>query len=197
VIDCRGNGGGSALAAEQSVGLFVPSAPRPLLVQRTFERSGQEGARYSEAAAVWDRPLEIWVDGRTASAAECFAGALHDIGPPSARLVGSRTFGKGVIQGYYPLSNGGALVLPFAKTATPSGQLISDGLPVQDGRIFSSTPLSSISSIGGDGATGWLAMSMMLTQQDAIAAGTAGTSCAADDEAALAADVLGTRILRP
>lgn len=140
VLDLRGNGGGSVAAAVEAVGLFAPEpAPRPLVVLRTTEKGGVISTRSSTSSAIWDRPVEVWVDGRTASAAEVLAGALHDSCRPSARLVGARSFGKGIIQGYYPLSNGGALVQSIARTETPSGRAISDGLSPDISRVLKSS----------------------------------------------------------
>lgn len=68
-------------------------------------------------------PLEVWVDAGTASSSEVLAAALHD--NCRAALVGQKTYGKGVIQGVFGLSDGGALIETVASYATPSGQEIN------------------------------------------------------------------------
>ena len=62
---------------------------------------------------VWTAPLEVWVNGRSASSSEVLAGALHD--NCRASVVGSRSYGKGLIQGVFGLSDGGALVTTAVK----------------------------------------------------------------------------------
>lgn len=65
------------------------------------------------------RPLFLLTNASTASASEVLAGALRDNG--RARLVGERTFGKGVVQGYFGEPDGSGLKLTVAKYITPSG----------------------------------------------------------------------------
>src|SRR5690606_29425734 len=67
-------------------------------------------------------PLVLIVDAGTASAAEVLAGALRDNG--RARIVGSRTFGKGSVQTLLPLDNGDSVKLTTARYYTPSGKSI-------------------------------------------------------------------------
>ena len=62
---------------------------------------------------VWTAPLEVWVNGRSASSSEVLAGALHD--NCRASVVGSSSYGKGLIQGVFGLSDGGALVTTAVK----------------------------------------------------------------------------------
>lgn len=64
-------------------------------------------------------PVVIWIDGGSASATEVFAGALHD--QCRAVVVGSNSFGKGLIQAVYGLKNRSGLVLTVAKYITPNG----------------------------------------------------------------------------
>ena len=66
---------------------------------------------------------QVWVNGRSASSSEVLAGALHD--NCRASVVGSRSFGKGLIQGVFGLSDGGALVTTVASYATPNGREIN------------------------------------------------------------------------
>ena len=66
-----------------------------------------------------DAPLVVLVNGRTASAAEIVAGALRD--NCRAPLVGARTFGKGLIQSVYELSDGAGIVMTVGRYVRPSG----------------------------------------------------------------------------
>ena len=67
--------------------------------------------------------MQVWVNGGSASSSEVLAGALHD--NCRASVVGSRSFGKGLIQGVFGLSDGGALVTTVASYATPNGREIN------------------------------------------------------------------------
>src|SRR3546814_16620997 len=67
-------------------------------------------------------PVAVLVDAGSASASEVLAGALHDNG--RARIVGSRTFGKGSVQTLLPLDNGDSVKLTTARSYTPSGKSI-------------------------------------------------------------------------
>jgi C-terminal processing protease CtpA/Prc len=147
VIDLRGNRGGSVDAAVDSAGLFVPGPARPLAIMQVTEAAGTQSTRFSQTKGIWTNPVEVWVDGKTASAAEVFAGALHDLCPPRAELVGARTYGKGLIQGYYPLSNGGALIQTIAQTSTAGGTKIAGGLPPDESRVFRSVAYRSADAL--------------------------------------------------
>jgi len=71
-----------------------------------------------------DYPMVILVNGGSASASEIVAGALQDL--ERAKLVGTKTFGKGSVQTIIPLSNGAGLRLTTAKYYTPSGRVIHE-----------------------------------------------------------------------
>ncbi len=74
-----------------------------------------------------DIPIAILVNENSASASEVFSGALRDYGV--ARLVGTKTFGKGVVQGLYPLTDGSAVKITISRYYTPSGfDLDGEGL---------------------------------------------------------------------
>ena len=70
-------------------------------------------------------PMVVLVDRNTASAAEIVTGALRDRG--RAKVVGTRTFGKGVFQEILPISNGGALDITVGEYFTPNGQNLGGG----------------------------------------------------------------------
>ncbi len=117
VIDLRGNPGGLLSSAVEAVDKFVDRG----VIVSTRGRSPQEDFTYSaHAPGTWRVPLVVLVDQDSASAAEIFAGAIRD--HRRGTLVGQRTYGKGSVQGIFPLSLAGAGVrLTTAKFYSPSG----------------------------------------------------------------------------
>ena len=92
----------------------------------------------------WTAPVEVWVDWQTASASEIVAGALRDT--CRARVVGlGRTFGKGVGQTLYGLSDGGGLALTVSRALSPAGHDLGVGIAPDDARLL-------LSGVLGDGA---------------------------------------------
>ena len=69
-----------------------------------------------------DRPISVLVNGNSASAAEILAGALQDY--DAGTLVGTTTYGKGIVQSVLPLSDGSAVKLTSAEYFTPNGRNI-------------------------------------------------------------------------
>jgi carboxyl-terminal processing protease len=120
VLDLRSNPGGLLVSAVQIAddllqkGGIVSTRGRIAISDTEF--SATPGDRLDGA------PLVLVVDAGTASAAEVLAGALHDNG--RARIVGSRTFGKGSVQTLLPLDNGDSVKLTTARYYTPSGKSI-------------------------------------------------------------------------
>ena len=92
VLDLRSNPGG--LLSQALVVVGAVSGSRPAFASRPAE--GPVRVWRSSGPSAWDGPLLVWVDGRTASAAELIAGVLQDQG--RARIVGARTYGKGTAQ---------------------------------------------------------------------------------------------------
>ncbi len=120
VLDLRGNGGGDLDAAVDMAGLFLKGGDE---VARVIHR-GQKPLVYKvgEVAEIGDAPIVVLVNGGSASASEIVAGSLQD--HDRAIVVGSRTFGKGLVQTQRVLSNGWALSLTTGKWYTPSGRSI-------------------------------------------------------------------------
>lgn len=120
VLDLRGNPGGVVEAAIQAAAFFLQPSDRILWVR------GREGPKEEllvpAAFQPYEFPVRVLVDDRTASAAELVAGALQDHG--RARVLGQRSFGKGLVQGVFELSGGSALALTTAYYETPSGRTI-------------------------------------------------------------------------
>lgn len=119
VLDLRGNPGGIVDEAFGMANLFLPRGKELLTVR---ERGGSEPMIAEREPLAPDIPLAVLVDGGSASAAEIVAGALQDY--DRALLVGTTTFGKGLVQSVYSLDGGYALKLTTGKWYTPSGRSI-------------------------------------------------------------------------
>ena len=117
VIDLRGNPGGLLSAAVDVADLFLERG----LVVATRGRSPEEDFNYSAGRpGTWRMPLVVLIDGDSASSSEIFAGAIRDHG--RGTLVGSRSYGKGSIQGIFPLESAGVgMRLTTAKFFSPKG----------------------------------------------------------------------------
>jgi carboxyl-terminal processing protease len=116
VLDLRGNGGGLLEEAVLSASVFLPEGETVV----TTESRTQGDAEYEAKGGNLPRlPTVVLIDRGTASAAEILAAALHD--DAGAKIVGTRSFGKGVFQQEIDLSNGGALKLTVGEYFTPDG----------------------------------------------------------------------------
>lgn len=115
-LDLRANGGGYRDAAVAIGGRFVKGT-----IVTTQERTGKPAAFAAKAGVTQlDAPLVVLVDGDTASAAEIVAGAIQD--DKVGTLVGTRTFGKGLVQETFALPDGGAIKMTTARYLTPAGR---------------------------------------------------------------------------
>ncbi len=119
ILDLRGNPGGILEQAVQVVSRFVPAGKTVVSVKG---RSSYAMSRQlqSEGGEVDDFPLVVLINGGSASASEIVAGALQDYG--RAVVVGSNSFGKGLVQRIYPLPFGTGLTLTTARYYTPFGR---------------------------------------------------------------------------
>ena len=117
VLDLRGNGGGLLNEAVKAASVFIPEGPVVSTDGRTRPRHVFKATGNAISTKV---PVVVLVDEGTASAAEIVAGALED--RHRAKLVGTRTFGKGVFQEIEPLKNGGALDLTVGRFFLPNGE---------------------------------------------------------------------------
>ncbi|MFM7243260.1 MAG: S41 family peptidase [Planctomycetaceae bacterium] len=117
VIDLRGNPGGLLSAAVDVADLFLDRG----LVVATRGRSPDEDFNYSAGRpGTWRVPLVVLIDGDSASSSEIFAGAIRD--HARGTIVGSRSYGKGSIQGIFPLESAGVgMRLTTAKFFSPRG----------------------------------------------------------------------------
>ena len=120
VLDLRGNPGGSLDQAVQLTSLFL-NPGQPVVSVRS--RRNDDTLRAEGPTVVRpDLPVAVMIDGLSASASEIVAGALQDY--DRALLVGTTSFGKGLVQGGYPLPDGWVLKITTAHWYTPSGRLI-------------------------------------------------------------------------
>jgi carboxyl-terminal processing protease len=121
VIDLRGNGGGLLGEAVNMVGLFVP---RGSIVVTSKGRTATSNSTYRTSNEPFDvnLPLIVMVDSGSASASEIVSGALQDY--DRATIIGTRTYGKGLVQSIRSLPYDGQLKLTTAKYYTPSGRCV-------------------------------------------------------------------------
>ena len=132
VVDLRNNPGGIVdsvvsmldyilpdnLAIEGDPNLVRTKKNKTLLVYMA-DKYGEGEQYYTSDGHEVDVPLAVLVNGQSASASEVFSGALKAYG--KAKLVGTKTFGKGIVQTLFPLDNGTAIKMTVAHYYTPSG----------------------------------------------------------------------------
>lgn len=150
VIDLRDNKGGWTNIAADVAGIFLP---KDTVVVYFTDKKGKKSSRKSTStlAGKLERlPIAVLVNGSTASASELVAGALRDV--RKAPLVGQKTFGKGIAQDHFTLSDGSQLKLTTFDWLTPSGYSIQgDGLEpdvtvviapgqIKSGQVIPGTP---------------------------------------------------------
>jgi carboxyl-terminal processing protease len=121
VLDLRGNGGGLLLEAVAVSSLFIEDGE--IVSVRGRHRAERTHDAQGDAILPDSVPVVTLVDGGSASASEIVTGALRD--RDRAKVVGTRTFGKGLVQEVEHLSNGGVLDLTVANYYLPDGETIS------------------------------------------------------------------------
>jgi len=119
VLDLRYNGGGYLNAAVDVASKFISSGP----IVSVQSRAGTDTEYDAENTAIAPRPLAVLVNQYTASASEITAGAIQDSGVGT--LVGTKTFGKGVVQTIFPMRDGSAVKITTARYFTPKGRDIN------------------------------------------------------------------------
>lgn len=132
VLDLRGNGGGLLKEAVKVVSQFIPEHKKVVYTRGRFSRYDEEF--YTDDFQInrtYTYPLIVLLDGGSASASEIVAGALQDY--DRALIVGSNSFGKGLVQNEFQLNDKSRIRLTVSKYYTPSGRLIQK--PYKDKQI--------------------------------------------------------------
>ena len=121
IIDLRSNGGGIVDEALQIVNLFVE---RDTKIVETRGKTANSNRVYKTRnnPRYKDLPIVVMVDKNSASASEIVSGALQDLG--RAKLIGQRTYGKGLVQNVRPIAYGGHIKVTTSKYYLPSGRCI-------------------------------------------------------------------------
>lgn len=117
VIDMRDNPGG---LLDVVVDMLDPLLPEGLTVYMQDKNGNRRD--YKSDAAAYDIPMAVLINGNSASASEIFAGAVQDY--KVATVVGTQSFGKGIVQSIFPLSDGSAAKMTIADYYTPLGRNI-------------------------------------------------------------------------
>lgn len=121
VIDLRNNPGGSVSACQEIAGIFIGQNSVGWMRARE-NRDTELLATGSQTDTIVDKPLVVLINQGSASAAEALAGALQS--HRRAKIVGTKSFGKGLVHLPRPLPDGSALIITIARLKTPSGQEI-------------------------------------------------------------------------
>lgn len=119
IIDLRGNPGGSLSTVCDMLDEILPEG----LLVYTEDKSGKRKEYTSDAKERLDVPLIVLIDGGSASASEIFAGAIQDY--EKGEIVGSQSYGKGVVQSLYNLKDGTCVKLTVSEYFTPKGRSIN------------------------------------------------------------------------
>ncbi len=118
VVDVRNNPGGLLTSVVKILDRLLP----PELVVYTKDKTGHREDEKAVDRKKVDVPMSVLINGQSASASEIFAGALQDY--KVATLIGTTSFGKGIVQKVIPISDGTAVKLTISKYYTPNGRNI-------------------------------------------------------------------------
>jgi len=118
IIDLRENPGGLLSSVCQTARYILPEG----LIVYTEDKNGEKSEYVCKGDTPIEIPLVLLVNGESASAAEVFSGAVKDY--EIGTLVGTTTFGKGIVQKYFPFDDGSALKVTIANYYTPNGNNI-------------------------------------------------------------------------
>ena len=119
VVDLRDNGGG---LVDTVVNMLEHFLPKGKMIVYTKDKNGKGQEFKAQNEDELKVPMVVLMNGNSASASEIFAGAVQDYG--IGTLVGTKSFGKGIVQNVIPMSDGTALKLTIAKYYTPNGRNI-------------------------------------------------------------------------
>ncbi len=115
VLDLRANPGGLLYSSAEIARMWIDRGS----IVSTVNRQGEQDRFSANNTALTDKPLAVLVDGGSASASEILSGALQD--NRRAVIIGTQTFGKGLVQSVHPLSDGSGLAVTIARYRTPNG----------------------------------------------------------------------------
>lgn len=118
IVDLRNNPGGNLSTVCEMTDLILPKG----IIVYTEDKNGKKQMEMSDEERQLDLPLVVLVNGNSASASEIFAGAVQDYG--AGKIVGTTTYGKGIVQQIYSLSDGTALKITTSEYFTPNGRNI-------------------------------------------------------------------------
>ena len=120
IIDLRDNGGGLVDVTCDILDQLLPEG----LIVYTEDKDGNREEETSDAEHYFSGKMAVLVNGNSASASEIFAGAIKDYGVGT--LIGTQTFGKGIVQSLFPLSDGSAIKVTVSRYYTPAGNNIHE-----------------------------------------------------------------------
>ncbi|MCR5721519.1 MAG: S41 family peptidase [Lachnospiraceae bacterium] len=118
ILDLRSNGGGNLDTVLKIGEKMLPKG----IITYTEDKAGKREEFKCKGKSVIDIPLVVLTNGYTASASELLTGALHDYG--LATVIGTNTYGKGIVQTIYPLSDGSGIKITTSRYYTPNGVCI-------------------------------------------------------------------------
>ena len=121
IFDLRGNGGGLMIEAVKIVNMFVKKGQSVVTTRGRVEDENRDYLT-TDAPLDLDIPIVVLVDENSASASEIVAGSLQDL--DRAVIIGTTSFGKGLVQRTYDLKYGSKMKLTIAKYYTPSGRCV-------------------------------------------------------------------------
>ncbi len=175
VIDLRGNPGGLLSSAVDVADLFIERG----LVVATRGRSPEEDFNYTAGTpGTWKMPLVVLIDGDSASSSEILAGAIRD--HKRGTIVGSRSYGKGSIQGIFPLETAGVgMRLTTAKFFSPRGLPFSGiGVEPDVAVVNTARPVDGTATAPAQGDTA-LAAAVEVARRSVVRPVPAGTQARA------------------
>ncbi len=120
IVDLRDNPGGNLSTVCEIVNLMIPKG----LIVYTKDKDGNRQEYSSDGKQTFTKPLVVLVNGNSASASEIYAGAIQDYG--TGKIVGTQTYGKGVVQQLFDLGDGSSVKLTVSQYYTPNGRSIQD-----------------------------------------------------------------------
>ncbi|MCR8641623.1 S41 family peptidase [Paenibacillus sp. N1-5-1-14] len=130
IIDLRSNGGGVVSVAENMAKNFIREGE----VLHTLDRNHKDEITTITDGKTYDKPVFILVNGESASATELFTGILQDYG--KARVIGQQSFGKGVMQGLFGLSEGSYLKITTHEYLTPKMHRVNKVGITPDDKVY-------------------------------------------------------------